>query len=309
VGFFLGVHHHYESVGRLLRERRVSPPQQVSNVFVVMVEDVSLATTDAIAYLRALRPEEVIPLYAGDPSRFEGVAVWWDSVAPRLGRLERLPEGPGGMAREVRSFLRKLPRGEDDFLTVVVPEVIPSRSLLQYWLRRPRSLWLKASLLFERGVVVTDVPLLPEERLAAAAQAAHPLEPERSVVLIPLSGVHAATIRAIAYAKSLHPASIEGIYFSSDPEEVHGIMEQWDAWEVDISLSIVDAPFRDLRAPLLQEVRKYTSRGDTVVTVVLPEIVVRRWWQHLLHNQTGLFIKRLLLFEPGVVVTSVPFRL
>jgi hypothetical protein len=45
------------------------------------------------------------------------------------------------------------------------------------------------------------------------------------------------------------------------------------------------------------------------VTVVLPELVVRRRWEHLLHNQTALFMKRLLLFEPHVVVTSVPFHI
>jgi hypothetical protein len=76
-----------------------------------------------------------------------------------------------------------------------------------------------------------------------------------------------------------------------------------------IPLTIAEAPFRDLTAPLLDEVRRYTSRPGTVVTVVLPELVVRRRWEHLLHNQTALFMKRLLLFESGVVVTSVPFHL
>jgi hypothetical protein len=77
---------------------------------------------------------------------------------------------------------------------------------------------------------------------------------------------------------------------------------------MDIPLSIIDAPFRDIRRPLLAEVRRYTTHEDTVVTVVLPEFVVRRWWEHLLHNQIGLYIKRMLLFEPNVVVTSVPFH-
>jgi hypothetical protein len=78
---------------------------------------------------------------------------------------------------------------------------------------------------------------------------------------------------------------------------------------MSIPLSIVDAPFRDLTDPILDEVRMHTSHEGTIVTVVLPELVVRRWWEHLLHNQTGLYLKRLLLFEPSVVVTSVPFHL
>ena len=61
--------------------------------------------------------------------------------------------------------------------------------------------------------------------------------------------------------------------------------------------------------PTLEEVRRYTGRGDTVVTVVLPEILVTLWWEFILHGQTALYFKRLLLGEPNVVVTSVPFHL
>jgi hypothetical protein len=60
---------------------------------------------------------------------------------------------------------------------------------------------------------------------------------------------------------------------------------------------------------MLREIRQHTSGEGTIVTVVLPEFVVPRWWEHLLHNQTAFFLKRLLLFEPRVVVTSVPFHL
>jgi hypothetical protein len=60
---------------------------------------------------------------------------------------------------------------------------------------------------------------------------------------------------------------------------------------------------------MLEEVRRHTERDGTIVTVVLPELVVAHWWEQLLHSQSALFFKRLLLFEPGVVVTSVPLHL
>ena len=75
------------------------------------------------------------------------------------------------------------------------------------------------------------------------------------------------------------------------------------------STRMVEAPFRDLTEPLLHEIREQTRRGDTVVTVVLPELIPAHWWENLLHNQTALGLKRTLLFEPGVVVTSVPFHI
>jgi hypothetical protein len=46
--------------------------------------------------------------------------------------------------------------------------------------------------------------------------------------------------------------------------------------------------------------------SSDVVTVVIPELVVRRWWQQLLHNQTALWLKARLLFREGTIVTSVP---
>ncbi|HEU5237674.1 MAG TPA: hypothetical protein VFU37_11060 [Pyrinomonadaceae bacterium] len=48
---------------------------------------------------------------------------------------------------------------------------------------------------------------------------------------------------------------------------------------------------------------------DAITTVVLPEYIPRGWWQHLLHNQTTLLIKGKLLFDPNIVVVSVPYHL
>jgi hypothetical protein len=170
------------------------------------------------------------------------------------------------------------------------------------------TLLLKGALLFEPGVVVTDVPLLPGKG-ADPARASRPVEPERSVVLVPVSAVHDATIRAVVYAKSLNPTAIQGLFLVTDPEEAAGVVEGWHDRLVDVPLVMLEAAFRDLTEPLLREIRQQTGRGDTVVTVVLPELIPAHWWESLLHNQTALGLKRALLFEPGVVVTSVPFHL
>jgi amino acid transporter len=308
IAFFLAVNRHYQLVGAALRAARRGRVDPVPNTFVLLVSDLGLATADAVSYLRALRPERVIPLYTGDPSEFESVAERWLSFAPRMGELVSLPAN-GGRVRSLRTYFRSI-RGDasDEFLTVVIPEELANYSVLQF-VRRRSSLWLKASLLYEAGIVVTNVPLLPEERPRAAAHAEQPVEPVQSVVLIPISAVHAATGRAVAYAKSLNAALVSGIYFVLDPEEELRVIDEWIEWRMGIPLSIVEAPFRDLTTPMLEEIRRYTSREGTIVTVVLPELVVRRRWEHVLHNQTALFLKRLLLFEPGVVVTSVPFHL
>jgi hypothetical protein len=135
------------------------------------------------------------------------------------------------------------------------------------------------------------------------------VEPTRHVVLIPVSSVHAATVRAVSYALSLEATETEAVFFSTDRGDERELSEAWIEWRMDIPLSIIDAPFRDLAEPMLEEVRRSTARDGTIVTVVLPELVVAHWWEQVLHSQSALFFKRLLLFEPRVVVTSVPFHI
>ncbi len=308
VGFFLVVHRHYERVGRLLRAQRLSADIEAKNTFLLLVSDLQPATTDAVFYLRALRPERVIPLYVGEERSFAEVEAAWGNVAPRMGRLERLPGGSRREFRELRRFVRAMRREPHDFVTVVIPETIKPGGWRQFVFDR-RALLLKASLFFVPDVVVMDVPLVPEEREAAAERAVRRMEPTRSVAVVPVSAVHDATVRAVAYAKSLRPARVEALYLATDPEDIPSILEEWAERRINVPLAVVEAAFRDIGEPLLTEVRKHTRSAETIVTVVLPEFVVDHWWEHLLHNQTGFYIKRVLLFEPGVVVVSVPFHL
>ena len=113
--------------------------------------------------------------------------------------------------------------------------------------------------------------------------------------------------RLVLQAKGL--VKCYGHVTALDNADIEPMANAWIERGFDVPLVMVEAPFRELGVPLLEEIRSHTSRGDTIVTVVLPEVVPRRWWQSLLHGQTALYFKRLLLFEPHVVVTSVPLHL
>ncbi|MGZ8597172.1 MAG: APC family permease [Actinomycetota bacterium] len=306
--FFWAVHRHYERVAHALQARRLTGRDAATGTMLLLVPDLGPATRDAVAYLRAVRPTAFNALFVGSREAFDGVAADWSVVAPRMGPLERLEGADRHLVRSVRRYVRAMPRHERDrFLTVVIPELLPRNTVWQFVQHREAFL-LKTALLFEPRVVVTDVPLVPSEARPQRL-GGRPLEPERSVVLVPVSAVHDPTVRAVIYGKSLHPTSIEAIYMVSDPEEVPAVVDAWHERQLDVPLVLVEAPFRDFGPPLLEEIRGHTARGDTIVTVVLPELVPRHWWENLLHNQTALFFKRILLFEPWVVVTSVPFHL
>jgi amino acid transporter len=307
ISFFLGVHRHYERIGRRLRAEYASPDPDATTAFVLLVRDLGPATAKAVGYLRVLRPTRVLPVFVGPADDHQDAARRWTTFAPRMGTLERLPEAGNGLVSALRRYVRSARTGDEDFVTVVVPEALSSRSLLQH-LALGSAFWLKAKLFFEADVVLADVPSLPDEP-TPSARLEHPVEPTRHVVLIPVSGVHGATARAVSYALSLDAAAVEAIFFSTEHGDEQELAGEWMDRRMGVPLSIVDAPFRDLTDPMLDEVRRHTSRPGTVVTVVLPELVVAHWWEHLLHNQSSLFFKRLLLFEPGVVVTSVPLHL
>jgi amino acid transporter len=307
--FFLAVRRHYESIGRALRAELDRPIPGLPNRFVLLVTDLGPATAEAVAYVRAARPREVTPLFVGAAEAYASVAEGWESFAPRLGPLQRLEGHDGHLIRRLRTRLREIrAAGGGGFVTVVIPEELRSRSLLRHLWRGSR-FWLKASLYFETDIAVTDVPLISEESTRFDGDSARPVEPTRHVVVVPVAGAHAATGRAVSFALSLEAAERTAIFFSTEPGDEREIAARWIDERMGIPLAIVDAPFRDLTDPMLAEVRRHTEQPGTVVTVVLPELVVAHWWEHLLHNQTTLFFKRLLLFEPNVVVSSVPMHL
>ena len=97
---------------------------------------------------------------------------------------------------------------------------------------------------------------------------------------------------------------------SVDPEDTEALRQEWDRRGIDIPLTVVDSPYREITRPILDYV-KSIRRGNPrdVVMVYIPEYVVGHWWEHILHNQSALRLKGRLLFEPGVMVTSVPWQL
>ena len=303
---FLATHRHYERVSRLLHQGRYRADIDPSNTFLLLVSDLGPATLEAVAYLRAVRPTSLTAYWTGPEDGFDAASAGWALTAPRLGELRELPGAHEHLLRAARRAIRAQPRDPEGFVTLVVPEVVEG-GLVSYLYRRRASLLLKAALLFEPGVVVTDIAFVPEAE--GAPMASRPVEPDRNVVLVPVPGVQDAVVRAVVYARSLRAVQTEAILMVSDPQDQEGIVAAWHDHHLDIPLVMVEAPFRDLGPPLLEEIRRHTAKPGTVVTVVLPELVPRHWWEQLLHNQTALFVKRLLLFEPAVVLTSVPFHL
>ena len=137
-----------------------------------------------------------------------------------------------------------------------------------------------------------------------------PVLPARNHAIILVSHLHLPTVRAISYAKAVRPDSLRAVTVQVDIAESNELLEQWDRHRIDVPLVILESPYREVTKPLLDYVRALRADAPRdVVTIFVPEYVLGRWWEQLLHNQIALRLKARLLFEPGVMVTSVPWQL
>ncbi|HWB37695.1 MAG TPA: APC family permease, partial [Rugosimonospora sp.] len=134
--------------------------------------------------------------------------------------------------------------------------------------------------------------------------------PARNHAIVLVSKVHLPTLRALAYAQGTRPDTITAVTVNVDDAETRAIQADWEARGITVPLTVVDSPYREITKPIIDFVKNLrTESPRDVVTVFIPEYVVGHWWEHVLHNQSALRLKGRLLFEPGVMVTSVPWQL
>ncbi|HEX2273832.1 MAG TPA: APC family permease [Acidimicrobiales bacterium] len=128
-------------------------------------------------------------------------------------------------------------------------------------------------------------------------------------VVVLVGRVHQGVVKALSYARSLRPQHLVAVYVSFDEEDRLSLERQWKDLKIDVPLEIVASPYRELLGPIERYIDELDARWDNdTVTVVIPEFVVGKWYEAVLHNQSALFLKAKLLFREGTVVTSVPYH-
>ncbi|WP_248581990.1 APC family permease [Nocardioides sp. InS609-2] len=146
--------------------------------------------------------------------------------------------------------------------------------------------------------------------LELAADEQDKVMPTRVHAIVLTSKLHKPTLRALAFAKATRPNVLEAVYVDIDAAATNRLLDEWDERRLDVPLKVLHSPYREVVRPIVEyamEIRRANPRG--VVAVYIPEYVVGRWWEQLLHNQTALRLKGRLLFAPGVMVISVPYQL
>jgi amino acid transporter len=134
--------------------------------------------------------------------------------------------------------------------------------------------------------------------------------PSRNHAIVLVSTLHKPALRAIAYARATRPDVLEGLTVNVDDADTKKLMRDWETRKLPVPLKVIESPYREITKPVLDYVKRIrTNSPRDVVTVFVPEYVVGHWWEQVLHNQSALRLKTRLLFQPGVMVTSVPWQL
>ena len=297
---FYAVRRHYRSIGKRLRAKMpaVLARPEPNNTVVLYVERLDEATREALWYARTIANGNLRAIHVPFPGSDAGIRPRFFELAEGSPHLEIL-EPEDEPLDAVFEYIWGFPQGEGDFVSMVIPELFRKPSLVSAVMRRSTFL-LKLRLLREPGVVVTDV--------AQVSGLDRGFEPVRAECVVPVSGLSAVSARALVYAKGLGLERTRAVFFSFEEGDSLDLEAGWGRLGLDIPLEVIDAPYRDLGEPFLEYLRASTADPGTVVNVVMPELVVRGT-DRLLHNQRALYLKRLLLFEPRVILTSVPYQL
>lgn len=147
------------------------------------------------------------------------------------------------------------------------------------------------------------------EQLSLSRVAADAFKPLRQIVLVPITDVNQASLRALAFARTIsdHPLAIHITYNAAESEHIR---RKWARWSDGEEMVLIESPYRSFLNPLLAYIDALHHKDpEAYVSVVLPEFLPAHWWENILHNQTALRIKAALLTRKNTVVIDIPYHL
>jgi amino acid transporter len=132
----------------------------------------------------------------------------------------------------------------------------------------------------------------------------------RHTVVVLVAGPTRPALHALRYAQAMRPDHLFALTVVQDGERRADIEKAWDEAGIGVPLEVIEDDYRDFNVPIESFLTRTDARwADDTLTVVIPEFVVHRWWEHLLHNQSALMLKARLLYRRDTVVISVPWHI
>ncbi|WP_347057245.1 APC family permease [Blastococcus sp. HT6-30] len=134
--------------------------------------------------------------------------------------------------------------------------------------------------------------------------------PSKVHAVVLVSKVHKPTLRALAFARATRPDALTALTVNVDDEETRALQADWQRFDIPVPLTVLESPYRDVPRPVLDYVKGIRRDSPReLVVVFVPQYVVGHWWENVLHNQTAIRLRARLQFQPGVMITTVPWLL
>jgi amino acid transporter len=136
------------------------------------------------------------------------------------------------------------------------------------------------------------------------------LLPSRVHAIVLVSKVHKPTLRALAFARATRPDALTALTVNVDDTDLRGLQADWERYDIPVPLTVLESPYREITRPVVDYVKAIRRKSPReLVVVFVPQYVVGHWWENLLHNQSALRLRARLQFQPGVMITTVPWQL
>ncbi|WP_233517837.1 APC family permease [Geodermatophilus marinus] len=134
--------------------------------------------------------------------------------------------------------------------------------------------------------------------------------PSKVHAVVLVSKVHKPTLRALAFARATRPDQLTALTVNVDDAETRALQAQWERYDIPVPLTVLESPYREITRPVVDFVKGIRRASPReLVVVFVPQYVVGHWWENVLHNQSALRLRARLQFQPGVMITSVPWQL
>ena len=307
------VNKHYKEAGASLRDpaRRGALRETPRQIVIIPVAEPGRANVYAAAYASRVFPLEVRLVHFADWGEpLDELIDRWSRFGHAVDFLPKKKTIPEDLLDYVHTV--RAEAGEDALINVVVPETVEFTGM-RHLLHKRNLQRLKATLVAD-GDVVTNVAYHPGfealEPVVSGESVREAMDGWRHVAIVLVSAVHNATAKSVRYGRSLRADELRCVHIAVDEKESEKVIHEWGEWNFAEPLEVLDSPYRQIARPIQEFVRSVLEeRPRTFVTIVIPEFVVVKFWHSAMHNQTPLTLKGAFLFEPSVVVSSVPYKL
>jgi len=132
----------------------------------------------------------------------------------------------------------------------------------------------------------------------------------KNIVIVPISSPTVIIAQTLHYAKSIGTEVI-AVHIATSEEIGKKVEDKWNCWNPGIRLLTIYSPYRLVVQPLIDYIEELAQKKgpNDYITILIPEFETKKWWHRLLHNQTGLILRTMLILQKNVIVSTVPFHL